>query len=199
MVIVSKFPNEDELAEILSEGFEGLRQFDETLQNAIFEDCNPQAKNPNKPSPETLNGILQFLAACQSLVLNTVEARELNWCVRKASSYRALLMSYDVYVDVLRRPFSNLKTLEGGAKSEVTRGRGMFGIAAKDAYEKTVPVLVTRTSKHPKTKKAVKSSKRYLVHDEFNQASEGDHVYIVESRPVSKNKKFKLKDRLVSN
>ena len=58
--------------------------------------------------------------------------------------------------------------------------------------DKTVSVLVERRVKHPLYGKIVRRSKKYLVHDETNQAKMGDIVEIQEGRPISKNKSWVL-------
>ena len=55
-------------------------------------------------------------------------------------------------------------------------------------------VLVETYKKHPKYGKRVKYSKKYTAHDEANKAKRGDVVRIVETRPISKTKKFFLKE-----
>ena len=63
-------------------------------------------------------------------------------------------------------------------------------VSAKN--DKTITVLVETYGKHPLYGKRVKSSKKYAAHDENNKAKIGDKVRIIETRPLSKTKKFKL-------
>lgn len=58
--------------------------------------------------------------------------------------------------------------------------------------EKTIKVLVTTYSKHPLYGKRVEYSKKFTAHDENNEAKMGDKVKIMETRPLSKTKKFRL-------
>jgi small subunit ribosomal protein S17 len=58
--------------------------------------------------------------------------------------------------------------------------------------EKTVIVQVTRLTKHPKYGKYYKVSKKYKVHDENKEARVGDTIQMIESRPISKEKRFRL-------
>ena len=58
--------------------------------------------------------------------------------------------------------------------------------------EKTAVVSVERRKKHPKFHKYITRSNRYLVHDEQNQLGVGDRVRIVETRPLSKRKNWRL-------
>ncbi|UZQ31331.1 MULTISPECIES: 30S ribosomal protein S17 [Spiroplasma] len=66
------------------------------------------------------------------------------------------------------------------------------GRVISDKAEKTITVLVETYKNHPLYKKRVKYSKKYLAHDEQNQAHIGDKVSIMETRPLSKTKHFRL-------
>jgi small subunit ribosomal protein S17 len=66
------------------------------------------------------------------------------------------------------------------------------GIVISDKPQKTIIVSVERTIQHPKYKKVIKRKKKYYVHDEENKAKVGDVVEIVETRPLSKLKRWKL-------
>ncbi|MHC4940405.1 MAG: 30S ribosomal protein S17 [Planctomycetota bacterium] len=68
----------------------------------------------------------------------------------------------------------------------------MIGTVSSDKMQKSCTVRVERRYKHPKYGKYVVASKKYLVHDEGNEAREGDRVEISETRPLSKNKRWRL-------
>lgn len=68
--------------------------------------------------------------------------------------------------------------------------RRLVGKVTSDTMEKSVVVEVARTKIHPLYRKVVRSTKRYLAHDEQNQAHIGDSVSMVESRPISKRKRW---------
>ena len=68
----------------------------------------------------------------------------------------------------------------------------LTGLVVSDKSNKTITVLVERKYQHPVLKKVVKVKKKYNAHDENNKFKNGDKVSIVESRPFSKNKKFKV-------
>jgi|TARA_B110000208_G_scaffold149577_1_gene180605 small subunit ribosomal protein S17 len=70
--------------------------------------------------------------------------------------------------------------------------RVLTGKIIKKAGDKTVSVLVTRQTTHPIYKKIIRVSKKYLAHDETNNSSVGDHVKIVESKPLSKRKSWEV-------
>lgn len=68
--------------------------------------------------------------------------------------------------------------------------RKVVGVVVSDKMDKTIVVETVRLKTHPKYKKQYKVSKRYKAHDEKNQFKEGDKVVIVETRPLSKDKKW---------
>jgi len=66
------------------------------------------------------------------------------------------------------------------------------GTVKSDKMDKTVVVEVTTTKKHPLYGKRVKYSKSFKAHDELNEAKTGDIVEIMETRPLSATKRFRL-------
>lgn len=68
--------------------------------------------------------------------------------------------------------------------------RILQGVVTSDKADKTVTVKVERRYTHPIYKKTVRSSKKYSAHDEQNKCKVGDVVKIIESRPISKTKKW---------
>ncbi|MBP7805201.1 MAG: 30S ribosomal protein S17 [Candidatus Pacebacteria bacterium] len=66
------------------------------------------------------------------------------------------------------------------------------GVVVKAAMQKTVVVKVTRFVKHPKYQKYQTLTKKYKVHDEAGAAKVGDKVKIIETKPISKDKRFTL-------
>lgn len=68
----------------------------------------------------------------------------------------------------------------------------MAGVVVKAAMKDTATVEVSRYVKHPKYKKYQVKTKKYLAHDPGNTAQVGDKVTIVATRPISKNKSFKI-------
>ncbi|MFO0971513.1 MAG: 30S ribosomal protein S17 [Candidatus Saccharimonadales bacterium] len=70
--------------------------------------------------------------------------------------------------------------------------RKLIGIVVSDVQDKTIVVKTERRVTHPIYRKQYTVSKKYQAHDEKNEAQLGDKVSIVETRPVSKNKTFKL-------
>ncbi|MBI5004884.1 MAG: 30S ribosomal protein S17 [Candidatus Lloydbacteria bacterium] len=71
-------------------------------------------------------------------------------------------------------------------------GKRLRGVVVSDKMDKTIVVLVNRFVEHPKYKKRVKQSKKYKAHDEANTYKVGDMVEIEETRPLSKDKHFKV-------
>ncbi len=68
------------------------------------------------------------------------------------------------------------------------------GVVVSDVQDKTIVVRVQRTTTHPLYKKTLRVSKKYHVHDEVNDAKLGDTVRIVETRPLSKLKRWRLEE-----
>ena len=66
------------------------------------------------------------------------------------------------------------------------------GIVVSDKMDKTVTVLVERKVQHPLYKKVIKKSKKYMADNPNNEAREGDLVKIQETRPLSKNKCWRV-------
>jgi len=79
-------------------------------------------------------------------------------------------------------------------ETEVSRGnrKSRVGVVVSDVQSKTIVVEVVRRTPHKRYKKVVKSRARYAAHDEKNEAKVGDTVRIGETRPLSKNKRWRL-------
>ena len=72
----------------------------------------------------------------------------------------------------------------------------LTGQVISDKMNKTIVVKVTRTKRHPLYGKVIRVSKKYKAHDEENQAATGDKVKIMESRPISKEKRWVMTEIL---
>ena len=70
------------------------------------------------------------------------------------------------------------------------------GKVIRDQNDKTITVLVERKYQHPVLKKTIKVKKKYNAHDENNKYKNGDKVFIIESKPFSKNKRFEVKENI---
>lgn len=82
------------------------------------------------------------------------------------------------------------------AKAEPAQGRRkeVVGEVVANRMQKTIVVKVTRKKSHPFYARVVARNKKFYAHDENNQAHVGDLVRIEETRPLSKLKRWKLKD-----
>jgi ribosomal protein uS17 len=91
-----------------------------------------------------------------------------------------------------RKPITRLP------KPEAERGRDQQrrGVVVSAAMDKTIVVRVDSIKSHPKYKKVIRRSKKFHAHDEQNQAKQGDVVRIVETRPLSKTKRWRLAEIL---
>lgn len=76
------------------------------------------------------------------------------------------------------------------AESTTANGKHLTGVVVSNKMQKTVVVKVDRYVKHPKYQKYYTISKKYKAHDEENTYKIGDKVEIMETRPISKDKKF---------
>lgn len=72
------------------------------------------------------------------------------------------------------------------------RRKTMVGAVVSHKMEKTVSVRVDRLVKHPKFERYVRRSHTFMVHDEHNTCQPGDKVKIVESRPLSRRKRWRV-------
>jgi small subunit ribosomal protein S17 len=83
-----------------------------------------------------------------------------------------------------------------GARSGSAAPRRMraskVGVVVSDKMHKTVVVAVERMVKHPAYKRIVRRTSKFFAHDEKNDAHVGDQVEIVETRPMSKNKRWRV-------
>ena len=77
-------------------------------------------------------------------------------------------------------------------KSDRNTRKERVGLVVGDKAQKTVTVSVETLVRHPKYKKRVRSSKKFMVHDEGNTARVGDTVRIIETRPLSAKKRWRL-------
>lgn len=68
------------------------------------------------------------------------------------------------------------------------------GMVVSDKTEKTITVVIETSYRHPLYRKTLKKTKKFAVHDEENKARTGDQVRIMETRPISKTKHWRLLD-----
>lgn len=78
------------------------------------------------------------------------------------------------------------------AGTERKRRKTFRGRVVSDKMQKSVVVTIERLVKHPLYGKRIKRTSRYTVHDETNDCKEGDLVEIMETRPMSKTKRWRV-------
>jgi small subunit ribosomal protein S17 len=78
------------------------------------------------------------------------------------------------------------------AQGDERQRRRLYGTVVSNKMDKTIVVQVVRRFRHPKYKKYVNERARYKAHDERNEANPGDKVSIMESRPLSRDKRWRL-------
>jgi small subunit ribosomal protein S17 len=79
------------------------------------------------------------------------------------------------------------------AELDRPRSRTREGVVVSSAMDKTIVVSVSRRVRYPRYRKTITLSKKFLAHDENNDCRVGDRVVIVESRPMSKRKRWRLR------
>ena len=70
--------------------------------------------------------------------------------------------------------------------------KSRVGVVSSTAMDKTITITVERKLRHPIYGKFVKKTKKFMAHDEKNDCNVGDTVRIMETRPLSKNKRWRL-------
>lgn len=78
------------------------------------------------------------------------------------------------------------------AMTERNLRKTRVGVVSSNKMEKSITITVERRIKHSKYGKFVKLTKKFMAHDENNDCNIGDKVKIMETRPLSKNKKWRL-------
>jgi small subunit ribosomal protein S17 len=76
--------------------------------------------------------------------------------------------------------------------SDRHRRKSRVGVVVSDRRDRTISVKVATSYKHPRYYKVVRKSKLYHVHDQDNDARAGDTVRIVETRPLSRQKRWRM-------
>ncbi|MEA2076730.1 MAG: 30S ribosomal protein S17 [Candidatus Marinimicrobia bacterium] len=77
-----------------------------------------------------------------------------------------------------------------------TNRKEKIGIVVSNKMDKTVTVLVSRRIKHSVYGKYINRGRKFMAHDEANACRIGDTISIVETRPISRNKRWRVKDIL---
>jgi len=89
-----------------------------------------------------------------------------------------------------RREFLNMPTGERGKRKTLT------GVVSSDKMDKTIVVMVNRLVLHPVYKKYIRKRTKVKAHDEKNECHIGDKVLLVETRPLSKEKRWRVREVL---
>lgn len=76
--------------------------------------------------------------------------------------------------------------------TEKTLRKQRIGVVSSSKMDKTITIIVERKMAHPIYGKFVKKTKKFVAHDENNECNEGDTVRIMETRPLSKRKRWRL-------
>jgi small subunit ribosomal protein S17 len=84
----------------------------------------------------------------------------------------------------------NLEQAE--VKKRTTNRKSRIGVVVSNKMEKSVVVAIEKRVQHPLYKKFFKKTTKFMAHDEKNESGIGDIVKIMETRPLSKNKRWRL-------
>lgn len=95
-----------------------------------------------------------------------------------------------------KSPEQTASQVKANAKNPLQKRRSVVGTVVSDKMQKTIVVNVDRQVRHSLYKKYVEKSRRFKAHDEKNDAKVGDQVRIVESRPLSREKRWVLQSIL---
>jgi small subunit ribosomal protein S17 len=76
--------------------------------------------------------------------------------------------------------------------TKAPKRKEMVGFVVSDKMQKTIVVQIKRLARHPVYKRVITKASKFKVHDEKNQAKLGDKVRITETRPLSKDKRWRL-------
>jgi small subunit ribosomal protein S17 len=94
------------------------------------------------------------------------------------------------------RQASSERDREDGAATRANSRKVREGVAVSVKMDKTVVVAVTDRVRHPRYRKTVQRTKRLYAHDETNDVREGDRVRVQETRPLSKQKRWRVTEVL---
>lgn len=88
------------------------------------------------------------------------------------------------------------QTTQEAERGETSQRKTRTGVVVSDKMDKTVTVAVTRKFMHSRYKKYVRDRDKYKAHDEENECKVGDEVLIEETRPISKDKRWRIREIL---
>jgi len=95
--------------------------------------------------------------------------------------------------ETIQQEATTQSTPIGERKPYRGRRKVRVGVVVSDKMDKTVVVAVTRSFRHPLYDKTIRRTKKYMAHDEENACRVGDRVEIVETRPLSRRKRWRVR------
>jgi small subunit ribosomal protein S17 len=95
--------------------------------------------------------------------------------------------------ETIQQEATTQSTPIGERKPYKGRRKVRVGVVVSDKMDKTVVVAVTRSFRHPLYGKTIRRTKKYMAHDEENACRVGDRVEIVETRPLSRRKRWRVR------
>ncbi|WP_215731179.1 30S ribosomal protein S17 [Rhodovulum kholense] len=184
-----------------------LSERERKLSDRIF-DVVSSSEGSYKLSDLDVSEIKSLMGELRKNSHSAISPNEYKWCVDSYEKWRYFLVGNGFYVPFVRlkRPLAIdessrpprtseeiLKECKNGKPVDGSMGgRVIVGRAVRDSFDKTGKICVESRKRDSLTGKVVKRRKTFLVHDEGNEAAEGDFVTAAECRPISKKKRFVL-------
>lgn len=180
----------------VSKEIASLKERSDALSEKIFDAIIENSVNgifDLNSHPMIINSIFAEIREAKGLASISENIDDFRWCNDTIQKRKFFLASNGIHGDYDKIDIPDKLFIKDN-KVDVPFGKGrvMVGTAVRDSVDKTASVRVDRIVKHAKTRKSIKKSKKYLVHDEFNSVSSGDIVEIIECSPVSRSKHFRV-------
>ena len=121
--------------------------------------------------------------------MSNEETKEQEGAAVEETPTTAIETAADAAVETVVNYFAPEEEAEDTGRNE---RKSRIGLVASNKMDKTITVSIERKMKHPKYKKFVKSTAKFKAHDEKNECNENDIVRIMETRPLSKDKRWRL-------
>src|ERR671931_623705 len=165
---------------------------EEQNENQEEETAEPEAEAPEEPVAEAEEAPAEEPAAEAEPAPSQPARKPKRKRLPRAQRHKHSKPKRERPAEHARRPIIRLP------KPEHVRGRSQErrGVVVSSAMDKTIVVKVDTVKAHPKYKKVVRRSTKFHAHDEQNAAKVGDLVRIVETRPFSKTKNWRLAEVL---
>ncbi|MBA2691350.1 MAG: 30S ribosomal protein S17 [Rubrobacter sp.] len=144
------------------------------------------------PKPEEAEGLAQVEEVQADEAESEEEELEVVGDLAEGEEFTETEVSEDLGETAVKGPAFDQDEGQIQTDTERNRRKERVGLVVSDAADKTVTVTVETLIRHKRYKKRVRRTKKFMVHDEANDAHTGDTVRIIETRPLSKRKRWRL-------